>query len=253
MKRELPERASGVLACVHVQQGTRPVALVIRDDDWQFLCGETDHDEREGWTYVHFAHVLDGNSTLREMPALADGEQAERSPTQREWKIVDARSQRVEDEIRRRGFSVVFAENEEFTAAYSVGLQLLANHSELCCFGLERDKLNALVTYAAEQVVKGETFSPYSPTRVIFPDVDVFCVPVPDEVGERWFPLMAEWHRRHAGISPMTTVQLIWPDNDLRYPWDTRASAKLRRVQPVPGSETREFGQWRARAKAEKL
>ncbi len=39
-----------VFLCQHVTKGERPVRVVVheKDDDWQVLCGENDHDSI-GW------------------------------------------------------------------------------------------------------------------------------------------------------------------------------------------------------------
>lgn len=35
-------------------------------------------------------------------------------------------------------------------------------------------------------------------------------------------------------------LQLVWPDNDLRYPWDDDAAAHTRQLQPLLGAAPRQ-------------
>lgn len=54
----------GVVACKHVANGLRAIALATRydDGDWSFSCGQTDHsketEENNDFVLVHVDHVL---------------------------------------------------------------------------------------------------------------------------------------------------------------------------------------------------
>lgn len=71
--------------CSHIFADFRPVLLVARESgDWMFLCGDT-HDNDESYHLVGISHLVERDSTLRDLVDLPDNFQAERSSAGEPW------------------------------------------------------------------------------------------------------------------------------------------------------------------------
>lgn len=76
--------------CSHVLDHSRPVLLVVRehDGDWVATCGGNDHEQSTGsWFVVGWGHVLEWNSAVGDITALERGEEAERSDVTASWVV----------------------------------------------------------------------------------------------------------------------------------------------------------------------
>ncbi len=76
-----------VIVCDHVFSDSRPVLLVVRDEEtsWQFLCGaDADADDCHS---VGVGHLLSNDGTLGQMAALPVGFCAERKAVSESWEM----------------------------------------------------------------------------------------------------------------------------------------------------------------------
>ena len=81
MSTEIP-----AFVCSHVFEKRRPVLLVMRaDGDWQFLCGEEDHDMAEIPHAVGLNHLVDDDARLEQVLDLLAGWEAERAAVDSSW------------------------------------------------------------------------------------------------------------------------------------------------------------------------
>src|SRR5687767_12512579 len=72
--------------CIHVFEGTAPVALVTRPEgDWCFLCGEVHDDRAESYRVIGIEHVIHNDSSLRALADLMPGWEAERTEPGGAW------------------------------------------------------------------------------------------------------------------------------------------------------------------------
>lgn len=75
-----------VFCCEHVFRGQRPVLYVCReDDDWQFLCGQSDHPRSTEPVVVGLGHLLAADPTLMELEDLPTEWEAERQSPGSPW------------------------------------------------------------------------------------------------------------------------------------------------------------------------
>ena len=76
------------MVCVHVFDGSRPILLVVRDEEtsWQFLCG-ADDVESDSCHSVGVGHLLSRDASLSGMASLPVGFYAERSTASTEWSV----------------------------------------------------------------------------------------------------------------------------------------------------------------------
>ncbi|HEM8407239.1 TPA: hypothetical protein U2R23_002932 [Acinetobacter baumannii] len=77
------QRDFGVYCCPHIFHKEKPVLLVIRDEDWQFLCGNDVDDECH---YVGVGHLLDRDNSLEVLVNLEKNTGAKRDDTNQAWK-----------------------------------------------------------------------------------------------------------------------------------------------------------------------
>ncbi len=77
------------LICEHIFNKLRDVKLVIYETDGalELLCGESDHDGGNSYYWVCIGHVFFDDPTLRHIPAIPIGCEAERSRKGSEWLI----------------------------------------------------------------------------------------------------------------------------------------------------------------------
>lgn len=93
MSAEAPSAQAADLAsyvCSHVLDRSRPVLLVIReyDGDWIAACGGDDHEQSsECWFVVGWGHVLECDPAVGDIEALERGEEAERSAVTAPWVV----------------------------------------------------------------------------------------------------------------------------------------------------------------------
>ena len=74
----------GVYVCSHVFENTRQILYVCRaDGDWQFLCGDDDHDD--DCHLVGVGHLIKRDSTLNELADLKPAWEAERKEVSASW------------------------------------------------------------------------------------------------------------------------------------------------------------------------
>lgn len=76
----------GAYCCGHLFRGERPALLVVREDgDWQFLCGDVDHDDLLEPYHVSVGVLLDADPTLNEIADLSPDWEAERIEISADW------------------------------------------------------------------------------------------------------------------------------------------------------------------------
>jgi hypothetical protein len=75
------------LVCQHVFDDTSPVLLVAREDgEWICVCGGL-HSDVERFYAVGINHLVDRDPTLRSLPHLDEGYEAERDTLGGEWRV----------------------------------------------------------------------------------------------------------------------------------------------------------------------
>lgn len=75
-----------VYVCNHVFEKTREIKLVAHEygGDWQFLCGEEDHDGQDVHV-VGVGHLTGRDKTLYQVEDLPEGWEAERNDSNSPW------------------------------------------------------------------------------------------------------------------------------------------------------------------------
>lgn len=82
---KFPDYRLGVFCCGHVFRRERPVRLVYRERDWQFLCGGIDHPDRSDYHLVCVGALVDFDPKLNELANVPYGWDAERHDPGSPW------------------------------------------------------------------------------------------------------------------------------------------------------------------------
>lgn len=146
-------------------------------------------------------------------------------------KGLDERDSKLLETLEQWGWFVtkVGATNVEPAFAYSMGLYEHFRHPELILFGLDLSLMHRLINDLGEQIRHGQIFRANS-------RCDSLLKGYPCEfraVNPRnydGFLNYAVWYYR-GPVFP--TLQLIWPDNLGRFPWDQNFDEDLRKRQPA--------------------
>lgn len=114
---------------------------------------------------------------------------------------------------------------------YTVGLTKTAGWPEMIVFGLDRDRMFAMLQDTIQECWERNA-QPYDGMELVqvlqgrsakLRAVKGLTAP---------YFAMAEWYARHAGIPPMAErLQLMWPDEQGRFPDDPDCDPRVRELQ----------------------
>lgn len=112
---------------------------------------------------------------------------------------------------------------------YSVGLTRSFGHPELVVTGLDDDTMQELVNEIGEAIAGGATFRDGDVSGEFLEGYDVTFRAVPASLRASHF---AYADRFYAG-GELAVLQVIYPDDRRRWPWDAGVSAEFVKGQPV--------------------
>jgi hypothetical protein len=144
---------------------------------------------------------------------------------------MDEAERRLLENIRRYDYHIVVvgAADTPSPFAHTVGLFHRFHHPEIVVVGLGEDRLVDILTHVAEEVRGGERFE----AKKTYDDVLEAHDCTFRRVAARHFAThlaRALWY--YDGF-PFPALQLVWPDADGRYPWQSRVVRGLKQLQPV--------------------
>jgi hypothetical protein len=86
VRPSFPDQRLGVFSCGHVMRAERPALLVSHDGgDWQFMCGNDDHDGQREPFHVSIGIIVSRDQTLNDVADLPSGWEAERRAVGMPW------------------------------------------------------------------------------------------------------------------------------------------------------------------------
>ena len=111
--------------------------------------------------------------------------------------------------------------------AYSLGLYAKFQHPELVMFGLSLDTMHQIINDAGEQIRKGNRYADGGQTDDLLDGFPcAFRAVRPEEYGTHL--TYTQWFYRG---SDFPTLQIIWPDGNSRFPWDSDFDERYRADQ----------------------
>ncbi len=146
----------------------------------------------------------------------------------------------VLENIERFGFhatSVMGSEPGEVSYSYSTGIHETINKSDIIIFGLSPSVSHAVIGIYYDRLKAGELFEPGNEYSGFLKGYPVIFASVPEaKIDEHM--LCIPWlylGRQHEAY------QLLYPDDDGKWPWDGSADESFRQLQPVVGSLHNKF------------
>jgi hypothetical protein len=141
--------------------------------------------------------------------------------------------QRIIDDVAKFGWHVVAVvpkAGEQWPEfAFTVGLHKTYNHPELIIFGLPMKVAHGIFSTCVERIEESEPFLEGQVRQDVLNDYDATFV----AVAERFY---AEYLGSAIGFyenADFPVLQLVWPDRNGCFPWDSSAAPDLVHSQPV--------------------
>jgi len=130
--------------------------------------------------------------------------------------------------IRMHGYGILYSFAELPSFAYSAGLEESWRHPELIIFGLDYDLSTRLITEAANLIRGGASFTDLNGPYGIG-DVNVRFLEVPAASAKQYLCETASYY----GQKKFRVLQMLWSDEQGRFPCDPQCSDAVKRIQPV--------------------
>jgi len=111
---------------------------------------------------------------------------------------------------------------------YSVGLWGFHRAPELIVVGAPHRHGVELVEKYARMTKGGRRFAPGGPYRDFLPGVGVLLEPVARSLYRDWFACAFDFYPQ----GEFTAYQLVWPDRDGAWPWESRWQRHFSRREP---------------------
>jgi Domain of unknown function (DUF4262) len=133
--------------------------------------------------------------------------------------------------IEKFGLQVIMVPGSVYlpSFAYSIGLVQTYNHPEIICFGLKTDLLHVLINDVAAIIKQGKRIEVGRPYSSVFKTLDAEFLPVdPSNIGD-YFKVAIRYYK----TDQFPAMQLVWPDQENRFPWQTNFQEKFLHKQPL--------------------
>lgn len=143
---------------------------------------------------------------------------------------LDEHEQNFVGNIRAHGWFAthVMPDSEGPGFAYTTGLWLKFRSPEVILFSMRRETAHDTFWTIYRELEAGRRPAIGEPTGAIFEKVAAVFLPV----SLQQYPNYLGWSRWFYGNDEFECVQLVWPDRDGCFPWDTEASNDARAAQP---------------------
>jgi len=133
--------------------------------------------------------------------------------------------------IERYGLQVISIRASDYlpSFSYSVGLLQSFQHPEIICFGLNIDLMHVLINDVAGIIKKEGKIEPGKAYSNILENFDVQFLSVdPRNTGD-YFGIALKYYKSEN----IPAMQLVWPDNANRFPWELNFQEGLIYKQPL--------------------
>jgi hypothetical protein len=139
----------------------------------------------------------------------------------------------VMETIARVGWCVILTAFDgpvgQRAIGYTVGLTTTFGHPELAMGGLSHQLLHDLLNDAAQRVRDGERFEHGARSDTLVANFPVELRTIPDRTLTH-FTVARWWLSTHE--QPLHMCQVVFPDADGHFPWETGYASMMRAAQP---------------------
>jgi hypothetical protein len=149
--------------------------------------------------------------------------------------------ERIERAIEEEGFFImgVFPTAESPGPHFSYTVGLAPDGAELIMFGLDIDTMAHIFQTIVDQQKEGKTFqSGRAYPGLVEGTISLYFRSVTDEEEQvdQYMRTALRWHGKH-GRTVFPVMQVIWPDAQGKFPWESGFEERFREQQPLLGWE----------------
>jgi hypothetical protein len=150
----------------------------------------------------------------------------------------DPFERKILEDVRTVGWSVVLIpeDDEGVGFAFSVGLFHSFQHPEIIIFGLRLETMQGIINHVGRQIQAGGAFNAHREYHDVIEHFPVAFIPI-SRANFREYLGTAMWFYQNEGFE---TLQLIYPDRQRRFPWDSGVHPRFLEQQPLLGELPKE-------------
>jgi len=126
------------------------------------------------------------------------------------------------------GFGILYSFAELPSFACSAGIEESWCHPELIVFGLDYDLSTLLITETAN-LIRGGAFFTDQNGHYRIGDMNVRFIEVPSNNAKQYMRETTSYY----GEKKFRVLQMLWSDEQGRFPFDPQCSDEVKRIQPV--------------------
>lgn len=224
----------GVITCQRVADGS-PALHVSHDEDgdWQFLCGG-DHtdDAGDGAVLSCLRCLVARDPSLNELAEIGRNHEASRPAAGKPWAIRDRSEAFIRHWVEKLGWAVQLVEegasDTEPPFAYTVGLTESFDHPELVVVGQRPEMMQFMLNECADRVKSGTRLQPGAQLDEVIEGFQVEIRALDPALLR--FLGYARWFH---GERPFEALQILWPDQEGRFPGDPLADRRAESRQQL--------------------
>jgi Domain of unknown function (DUF4262) len=152
-----------------------------------------------------------------------------------EWpKVEDEADEIVIRNVRKHGCHIVGIWDGEPPYVFSIGLFLNYHQPEIVIFGLDGRDSAAIINDVRDRAAKGQRYTAGDVSDELLVGYRACFVDVPLQRYDEYLGT-AIWFY-YKSPRPFPCLQMVWPDRDGRFPWDTKFDPLLKARQPLLSS-----------------
>ena len=138
---------------------------------------------------------------------------------------------RTKSDIEKYGLSVIIIEATDYlpSFAYSIGLWTKYNHPEIICFGLRTQTLHSIINDVADLVKCGQKTETNKTYHNVFENSKAEFLKVDSCNLSDYFGTAIDFYNSNE----FPALQLIWPDRNDKFPWETDFEEEFIYKQPL--------------------
>jgi uncharacterized protein DUF4262 len=115
--------------------------------------------------------------------------------------------------------------------SFSIGLALNYGHPEIIITGMDAPTASKLINIVRDEAASGKKYVDGDLSSDILVGLNVCFVEVPLELYGEYLGTAIWFYRKSP--RPFPCLQLVWPDRDGRFPWETGCDPGVRKDQPI--------------------
>jgi len=137
------------------------------------------------------------------------------------------------DDVRERGCHIVGVSGDEHAPpfAFSIGLFVNYGQAEIILFGLESNNAAAIINVVRADAASGKKYADGDVSSDILVGEKVCFIEVPLQLYQNYLGTALWFYRKSP--RPFPCLQMVLPDGNHRFPWETGYDTSLKKYQPI--------------------